>query len=289
MHTYFRQIQFYILIVLGLFISQISYSQKNEVLVVPKQYKAENLVSHQPILANAANFFLTASKAESTELFEITQKGLKKKFKLTAPILAAQGNRFWLQVGDSLHAYSLASNELLEKKALPDDVQQVSAIEMGLGDTLFIADALNQKLYASVNDAWKLIASGNYLGKPQALFRLGGSLYVGTDKDLRVVKLSTQQVKPLTAGLNNVQTITQDHQGYLLVFAADDHEIVRIGLDGVQKVLPIQVTDISSIAFNSETAKLIMLNPQKKKIMIIDYLRVMRQSRTAWETKSKRP
>lgn len=281
-----------VLTLIGIFLlfSQ-TYGQYNETYLLPKNHSGKKLISHKETLASIPDFFLMTAKDDQVNIFEVTQttKGFKKHAKLPTSVLAASSNKVWGQVGEELQAFSLENGDLVETKKLPKDISKVSALEIGFGGTLFVADGANQKLYASNGNEWELLAEGNRLGKVSALLRIYGSLFIGTDQDLRVMNLSKGIITPLTQSLKNVTAITQDHMGYLIVLAQGDNELVRISQQGVQKVLPVQAKGISSVAFNPNNATLLMLNTLNKQVMTVDYLKMIGQSRTVWEKEKQRP
>ncbi|MGB0522522.1 MAG: hypothetical protein ACPGJS_06160, partial [Flammeovirgaceae bacterium] len=188
-----------------------------------------------------------------------------------------------------LQGFSIATGELIKQKKLPIGIKTVSALEIGFGETLFVADAENQKLYASVGNSWELLAEGTRLGKPSALLRVYGSLFIGTDQDFRVLDLEKRSLKIMTAGLKHVTAIVENQRGELLVLAQGDGQLVKIGRDRIQKVLPIQAKGMSDVIFDVESAKLLTLYPAQKKLLEIDYLTATGELREAWEATQKRP
>lgn len=133
------------------------------------------------------------------------------------------------------------------------------------------------------------MASGSSLGKPTMLFRIYGTLFIGTESDVRKINLKTKEVSVIAKNTGYVKKITLDHLGYLLMLTDKGNRILRLDLAGNQQPVKVSLKNVSDIEYNPNTAQLLTINSKTNTVESVAYSEAIKPEKVSLQLRLMTP
>jgi hypothetical protein len=271
-----------------LLISSHSFSQTN--ISVDKFGAAKNIICYKETMISPMQSIVLTSNTSATQLLQVNNNGeLNTNFQFPPiskdEIVTASNKILWVVGKNSMAAYSFNTKKKIATHTIPPNANFTAAV-VGFDNTLFCLDANKNQIYRWNNGTWTMLFESADISNANCILLNGPSLYIGTNSAIKVLHIGNTKLSTIADNMPNVKTMSLDYFGNLVVLTNDF--IARYTLDGGKTILPKDAKDAITLAVNTFSNKLLLIN-KANEIQVEDYLKLIGESTNTMAMKNNIP